>query len=103
MVTSVQSPITLEMLRARREKILALAELYNATDVRVFGSVAKGYSAPGSDIDLLVTFTREVSLLHRIGLIQALEELLGSRVDVLTERTLHPLLRDEILKTAVPL
>lgn len=103
MTTATQTPITLETLRARRKEILALAERYSAKDVRVFGSVAKGYPAPGSDIDLLVSFTREVSLLHRIGLIQALEELLGSRVDVLTERTLHPLLRDEILNTAIRL
>ena len=63
----------------------------------VFGSLARGEIQEDSDIDLLVRFKGEKSLLDLAGLKIDLEELLGEKVDVLTYDSLHPLLKDRIL------
>ena len=64
----------------------------------IFGSLARGEDTPGSDIDILVKLDKNKSLLDLIGLKIELEELLNKKVDVLTYNSLHPLLRDNILK-----
>jgi uncharacterized protein len=92
-----------ELLHTRREQILEIAERHGAGDVRVFGSVARGEAGPESDVDLLVKPRARTSPWFPAGLILDLEELLGRRVDVLTEGALHPYLRDRILAEAVPL
>ncbi len=72
--------------------------------VRVFGSVARGDAGPESDIDLLVEwdYTR-ISAWGGVGFELALQELLGRKVDVVSEKWLNPRLRDRILHEAVPL
>ena len=70
---------------------------------RVFGSFARGEAKPNSDLDLLVDMAADRSLLDTVGLIQDLQESLGRRVDVVTERALHRLLRARILSEARPL
>lgn len=75
-------PPTLAQLRARRDDILRLAAQYGAYNVRVFGSVARGESTEGSDIDLIVQFQDWVSLYELSGLQQDLEALLGCKVDI---------------------
>lgn len=67
MVMNISKPLTLADLRARRAEILALAELYGAYNVRVFGSVARGEASPTSDVDLLVNFHDEASLYELSG------------------------------------
>ena len=62
-----------------------------------FGSLVRGEGKEGSDIDLLVEFEGEKSLLDLSGLKIELEETLKRKVDVLTYYSLHPLLRDRIL------
>lgn len=54
----------------------------------LFGSAARSLTRPDSDIDILVRFDRDVSLLDHIGLAQTLEDLLQRRVDLITERSL---------------
>lgn len=88
---------------ARREEILRLAAEHGARNVRVFGSVVRGESGEGSDVDVLVELGEERSLLDHIALKQDLEDLLGVEVDVVTEGGLHRLLRDRILAEAVAL
>lgn len=95
--------ITLRDLRARRDAILDLAARRGATNVRVFGSVARGGAGPDSDVDLLVEFASDRSLLDQVALIQDLTELLGHRVDVVSDRGLNPRLRQRVLDQAVPL
>jgi predicted nucleotidyltransferase len=99
------TPPTLEALRARRAEILALAERYGASNVRVFGSVARGEANAGSDIDLLVSMRDGVSMFDLIGLWLDLQELLGCEVSLVTDET-HPR-RDRFVqrvqKDAVPL
>jgi predicted nucleotidyltransferase len=96
--------VTLDMLRAeRREQILQLAEARGARNLRVFGSVARGDSNEGSDLDLLVAWDPDRSLLDHAGLVQDLQELLGIKVHLGTEKSLHWYVRERILREATPL
>jgi uncharacterized protein len=81
---------TIDALRDRREAILAAALRRHASRVRVFGSVARGDAGPFSDVDLLVDFEAEASLLDQVGLTQDLEALLGIPVDVISTGGLQP-------------
>ncbi|MEI6392432.1 MAG: nucleotidyltransferase family protein [Verrucomicrobiota bacterium] len=90
-------------LKAKRTDILRLAGRHGATDVRIFGSVARGEAGSDSDVDFLVKMAPERSLLDHVALWQDLEDLLGRKVDLVSEKALHRLMRDQILKEAVPL
>lgn len=92
-----------ERLVAHRSEVLALAARRHASNVRVFGSVARGSDRPDSDIDLLVDLSPEARPLDIIGLECDLEDELGVKVDVGTSDSLRPFLRDDILAEAVPL
>lgn len=98
-----KSSPTLESLRLQREEILALARKHGASNVRVFGSVARGVSRPDSDIDFLVDFDPQRSLLDRAGLQIDLEELLHVHVDVATIPALKPAIRERVVNEAVAL
>ena len=96
--------VTLQALRSvRREEILRLAQQRGARNLRVFGSVARGEANENSDLDLLVEWEPERSLLDHAGLVQDLQELLGMKVHVGTEKSLHWYVRDRILREAMPL
>ena len=82
---------------------LDVAARHGARNVRLFGSTARGEARPDSDIDLLVEMDADRSLLDFVGLGQDLEALLAHKVDVLTDASLHPALRDRILAEARPL
>lgn len=90
------------LIEAKRDEILAICHRNGASNVAVFGSVARGEGHATSDVDLLVDLEPHRSLLDHIGLQQELEDLLGVRVDIVTRRGLHPLLRDGVLSEAVP-
>ena len=92
-----------DLIAAHRDEILRVAARHGAGNVRVFGSAARGESTNESDIDLLVDLEPGRSLLDHSALLQDLQELLGRRVDVLTERSLYWLLRRRILREARPL
>jgi predicted nucleotidyltransferase len=92
-----------ELLREKREEILRLAAKHGARNVRIFGSVARGEADDGSDVDFLVELEPDRSLLDHAALLADLEELLGRKVDVVTERSIYWLLRRRILKEARPL
>jgi len=82
------------------ETIREVAERHGATHVRVFGSFARGDNTPGSDLDLLVELTPGRSLLDIVAIKQDLQDLLGRRVDVVTERSLSPYFRDAVCEEA---
>ncbi len=90
-------------LQANRSEILRIASTHGARNLRVFGSVARGEDHPDSDIDLLVDMDPGRSLLDLVALGQDLEDLLQRKVDVLTDVSVHPALRDRILSEARPL
>ena len=89
-----------EALAAHRDKLLAIAAGHGASNLRVFGSVARGADKEGSDIDLLVDVRQGTSLFDLVGLQQDFEDTLGIKVDLLTEPELHPLIRERILAEA---
>ena len=92
-----------DIVQAKREQILRLARRHGVTGVRVFGSMAPGDAGPQSDVDLLVEVGAEPSPWFPGGLVADLEELLGRRVQIVTERGLDDLLRDRVLDEAVSL
>jgi hypothetical protein len=81
----MQSENILTQLHLDRETILAIIAKHGATNVRVFGSVARGEARPDSDIDLLVTPTEKTSPWFPASLILDLERTLGRDVDVVTD------------------
>ena len=92
----------MEKITEKREEILCAAAARGARNVRVFGSVAKGEEGPDSDIDILVEMDPDRTLLDLAELFQDLADLLGRRVEIVTESALRPPLRRMILKGAVP-
>ena len=91
------------IVQNKRDDILRIATQYGASNVRVFGSVARGEAGPESDIDVLVQLEPGRSLLDIVAIKQELEELLGHKVDVLTEASISPYLRERILTDAIRL
>jgi hypothetical protein len=92
-----------ETISDKRTQILALAANYGALNVRVFGSVAKGTADENSDIDFLVELEPGRSLFDLGGLLMALQELLGRKVDVVTEKGLHWYIKERVLSEAKPI
>ena len=90
------------LLREKREVILRLAARHGARNVRVFGSVARGEADAQSDIDLLVEFEPDRSLLDHAALWLELQELLGCKVDVVSEAGVKARMRDRVLREALP-
>lgn len=91
------------LIESRREQILALADRHGIRDVRVFGSMIRDDADEASDVDLLVTLPPGTTGLALGGLLMDVQDLLQRRVDVVTERALHPALRDRVLREAQPL
>ena len=71
---------------------------YGVSSLAVFGSYARGEARRDSDVDMLVSFSRRISLITLVALEQELTELMGRKVDLHTEDGLSPYLRDRILK-----
>lgn len=92
-----------ELLKEKREEILAIAAKHGAYNIRIFGSVARGEAREDSDIDFLVELETNRSLLDRIALIQDLEDLLGRKVDVAKLINLRASIRDRVLNEAIQL
>ena len=86
-----------------REEILAVAARHGASNVRVFGSVARGEADDRSDIDFLVDLEHGRSLFDLAGLLVDLEDLLDRPVDVATVPGLKTRIRDRVLAEAVAL
>ncbi|HET6496682.1 MAG TPA: nucleotidyltransferase family protein [Thermoleophilia bacterium] len=93
---------TLELIRARRDEILRIAAKHGVSTIRVFGSVARGEAGPESDVDFLVEAGPTTTPWFPAGLIVDLEDLLGRRVEVITDRALNPDLRDHVIDEALP-
>jgi len=94
---------TNQLLQSKRQEIMQIAARHGATNVRVFGSVARGEARPDSDIDFLVNLEANRSLLDLARLLRELQTLLNRPVDVVTEAGLRPRLRPQVLREARPL
>jgi predicted nucleotidyltransferase len=93
----------MELLKSKREDIRRIAAKHGAQNLRVFGSIARGDARPDSDIDLLIEKGPTTSSWFPAGLILELEEMLGRKVEIVTEKALDPYIRDRVLSEAVPL
>ena len=91
------------LIEAHRAQILALAERHGLRDVRIFGSMARGDADDASDVDLLVSLAPGRTGLALGALLVDVQALLDRRVEVLTEGSLHPEIRDRVLREAQPL
>jgi hypothetical protein len=92
-----------QQLQQQRQAILQIAQAYGASNLRVFGSVARGEADALSDLDLLVDLEPGRSLFDLGGLAMELQELLGCPIDVVTEQGLKQRIRDRVLQEAVAL
>ena len=91
------------LIEQHREEIIEIARRNGFTNVRVFGSMARGDDTEESDVDLLVSLGPEIVRWGIGGLQIQVQELLGRKVDVVTDDSIRPLMRDRILSEAVPL
>ena len=91
------------VISKQRENILKIAKAHGATNMKIFGSCARGDEQPGSDLDLLVELESGRSLLDIIAIKQDIEDIINRRVDVVTADALSPYIREEIMKKAVAL
>jgi len=78
-----------------------LRERHHVAGLAVFGSVARDEAGPESDVDVLVTFDRQVGLFELAALQMYLEDILGRKVDLGTPDALRPELRENVLQEAV--
>ena len=92
-----------ELLQEKRGDILRIAAKRGATNLCIFGSVARGEADLESDIDILVDLEPGRSLFDLGGLLMDLQDLLGRKVDVVTERGLRERIREHVLREAIPL
>ncbi len=93
----------LEDIRRLRPQIMTLARLCRAREVSVYGSCVRGDMREDSDIDFLVEFESEYSLLDHARLLNGLEDLLCRKVDVVPRSALREELKPYVLKKAVSL
>ena len=92
-----------QLIQDKKNEIKAIATKHGAYNVRVFGSVARKNFTKDSDIDFLVNFNPKTSLLDWCSLRLDLEDLLGTRVDVASEKTLKSALKEKVLAEAIDL
>jgi predicted nucleotidyltransferase len=90
-----------DILKKRRTEILGIAARHGGKNIRLFGSTARGIATESSDVDILLELEGGRSLLDLVAIKQELEDLLGREVHVVTEPSLSPYLREEIVKEAV--
>lgn len=91
------------LLARHRNEIIRIAHVHGATQVRVFGSRARGAASTASDVDLLVRLAPDRSILDLVAIQQDLEDLLGCPVHVVTEAAISRYFRDQVLREAVAL
>jgi uncharacterized protein len=91
------------LLKEKRDVILAAARRHGVRNIRIFGSVARGEDDSESDIDFLVDMEPGRSILDHASLLIELQQLLGRKVDVVSERGIKNRIRERVLREAIPL
>lgn len=92
-----------DVLQEKRSQILKIASEHGIKNIRVFGSVARFEEGPASDLDLLVDFEKGRSLFDLIRFKQEVEDLLRIRVDVVTTKSIHWSMKEDVLNEAIQL
>ena len=92
----------LDQIHQLKAQLSGLAALYGASDLRVFGSVARGEERPDSDVDFLVNLPRGYDLFgQRMALAQSLSDILHRKIDLVPEHELNRHLREQVLREAI--
>jgi uncharacterized protein len=91
-----------DVIGPHRAALRSLADKYGVSGLQVFGSVAKGMAGPKSDVDFLIRVRRPMGLLRKEEFRERLESLLGRKVELTSEQTLHWYIRPQVLEDAVP-
>ena len=86
-----------------REKTIPALKKAGVLKSSLFGSFARGEAGPQSDVDLLVELPEDRTLFDLMDLQDDLESALGKKVDVVTFRSLHHLMRDQVLREQIPI
>ncbi len=86
-----------------QKQLSPILEAYGIERASVFGSVARGTAQPDSDIDLLVRLGKPMGMFLFMGLIAAMEQKLGRKVDLLTENSLNKFLKPHIERDLKPI
>lgn len=102
-VSMEQRLSTRDLARRLGAKVPVILRQRGVVRAGVFGSVARGDMGPGSDVDFLVEFEEGRTLLDLAGLRLDLAEALGREVDVATPKSLHPAIKDQVLRDLVPI
>ena len=91
-----------KILEILRQQIPILAERYNVETLEIFGSYVRSEQKKDSDLDVLVTFKEDPSLLTYIAIENYLSDLLGIKVDLVMKDSLKPKIGQQILREAIP-
>ena len=91
-----------EILKRLSEQADAIRGM-GATSLYLFGSASRGEATNQSDIDLFIDYdeARRFSLIDLVGMKQHLEETMAADVDITTRDSLHPMLKEEIERSAI--
>jgi len=90
-----------DLIKEIKGVLVEVLKKYEVKRAAFFGSIVRGEATEDSDIDLLIEFEGRKSLLDLVGLKLELQELLGREVDIITYKSLHPLLKERILNEQV--
>lgn len=91
------------LIQAHRQELLSLVRKYGVGRLLVFGSMARGDASPQSDVDLLVESASQLSGFELGAMQMDAQDILGRKVDLVTQNAIHPLLQDRVMKEAVPI
>ena len=102
MINGIKTMDLITLRRDYKDKIIEIAKDCRVDNIRIFGSVARGEQSRDSDIDFLVHLRPDTGLgLGRMN--WKLKELLGCKVDIVPDTSVHWAIKDEIMKESVPL
>lgn len=96
-------PNLIDSIQSHHAAIIEAARRHGVTNVRLFGSVARGQAGPASDVDVLVDLEPDRNLFDLGGFQMDLQDILARRVHVVTEGSVHWYIREKVLREARPL
>jgi len=91
---------TLEFLQKNREKIYEIAAKHGVSNIRVFGSVARGEETKNSDVDLLAAISSKTTL---VKLEQSLKKTTGRKVQIISDKAVNKHLKNQIFSELITL
>ncbi len=86
-----------EQIKEIKDTLIKVLKKYRVKRTALLGSIVRGEVTKDSDIDLLIEFEGRKSLLDLMGMKLKLQKLLGREVDIITYKSIHPLLKKRIL------